>query len=642
MATHSTSTEVLSSTGPLAQIIPGFNERAPQLELTAAVEQAFAERHTLIAEAGTGTGKTFAYLVPALLSGKKVIVSTGTKNLQDQLFQNDLPVLSKALKLSINVTLLKGRANYLCLQRLETALADGRFVNRQTVSDIQHIRAWSSQTRTGDISEFTQLPENAESWPLVTSTVDNCLGQDCPHWSDCYLVKARRRAQEADIVIVNHHLFFADMALREGGFAELLPLADAIILDEAHQLPEIASQFFGENVSSRQLIELARDVQLVALLHAKEVKELDEHSRQLTSAVQNMRLALAEPPRRKAWQEIANKPAIQEWIDAIKTKLQGLLELLNTQAERHEELSNLAKRCQEMLTKFTRLTSTTPLNQIHWYEVFSKAFSLHFTPMDIAEPFQQLMQARTQTWIFTSATLAVDNQFEHFIRQLGIKEARTLLLESPFDYRRQAVLYVPEQLVEANQPSYIEEVVNAAIPVLQASRGRAFMLFTSHASLQKAAELLQQRVDFPLFIQGQAPKIQLLEQFKQSKNAILLGTSSFWEGVDVRGDALTCVIIDKLPFTAPDDPILQARIAALTASGQNAFTEYQLPRAVLMLKQGAGRLIRDQADYGVLMICDLRLLQRSYGHTFLASLPRMARTRNLAKVVGFLNAIGQS
>jgi len=630
------SQNLLGNQGPLAKIIPGYSEREPQLQLTQAIEKALYEQEVLIAEAGTGTGKTFAYLVPALLSGKKIIISTGTKNLQDQLFHYDLPTLNKAFKLNIKVALLKGRANYVCLQRLNNAHADGRFTSRQVASDVSQLKAWLAHTQTGDTSEFSQLPENAEVWPVVTSTADNCLGQECPHWSDCYLVKARRKAQEADLVIVNHHLFFADMALREEGFAELLPLAEAIILDEAHQLPEVASHFFGESISSRQLLELARDMQLLALQQAKEIKEFDRFCQQLQLAVQNMRLAFGEPPRRKPWHEIASKSSLQQAILQLKEPLQDLLTLLNNQAERSEELTNGAKRCQDLLTKFSRLTGVTEAKQIHWYEVFSKAFSLHFTPMEIAEPFQQMMQTANKAWVFTSATLAVNGTFAHFAAQLGIKNANTLLLASPFNYKRQSVLYVPNNMLEANQPDYTEAVVKAALPVLKASRGRAFMLFTSHAALQTAAQLLQQRLDFPLLVQGQAPKLQLLTEFKRLKNAILLGTSSFWEGVDVRGEALSCVIIDKLPFMAPDDPILQARTAALQAEGQNAFMEYQLPRAVLMLKQGAGRLIRDAADHGVLMICDLRLVQKSYGNIFLASLPPMARTRHLDKVIQFL------
>ncbi|MDF2867163.1 MAG: helicase [Gammaproteobacteria bacterium] len=576
-----------------------------------------------------------------MLSGKKVIISTGTKNLQDQLFHYDIPTLSKALRISVKVALLKGRANYLCLQRLNNAYGDGRFTSPQVANDVLQLKSWLAHTRTGDISEFSQLPENAEVWPVVTSNADNCLGQECPYWSDCYLVKARRKAQEADVVIVNHHLFFADMVLREEGFAELLPLAEAIILDEAHQLPEVASHFFGESVSSRQLNELARDMQLLASHQAKEIKEFDKFCQQLQLAVQNMRLAFGEPPRRKPWHEIASKASLQQAITQLKEPLQDLLSLLNNQAERSEELANGAKRCQELLTKFSRLTGVTEAKQIHWYEVFSKAFSLHFTPMDIAQPFQQMMQAANKAWVFTSATLAVNGNFNHFAAQLGIKDAKTLLLESPFNYKQQAVLYVPNKMVEATQPNYTEEVIKAAIPVLQASRGRAFMLFTSHLALQTAAQLLQQRLDFPLLVQGQAPKLQLLTEFKRLKNAILLGTSSFWEGVDVRGEALSCVIIDKLPFMAPDDPILQARTAAIQAAGQNAFMEYQLPRAVLMLKQGAGRLIRDQTDHGVLMICDVRLIQRSYGNIFLASLPPMARTRHLDKVVQFFKHLLQ-
>jgi ATP-dependent DNA helicase DinG len=633
------SSDVLDDKGLLAAHIVGFAARAPQLTLAAAIEQALANKTTLIAEAGTGTGKTFAYLVPAILAGKKVIVSTGTKNLQDQLFYKDVPLLSKALQRPIKVALLKGRANYLCLHRMENAYQQGRFNSQQAAIDLQVLRLTHGQTRSGELSEFSQLPESAEVWPIATSTADNCLGQDCEFWSDCYLVKARRKAQEADIVIVNHHLFFADMALREEGFAELLPLAEAVILDEAHQLPEVASLFFGESLSSRQLSELARDILSVALQHAKDVREFPLLVTKLEQALQTMRVAFGEPPRRKPWQDMANKAELNAAMSQLKLVLQDLLALLNQQAERGEELANMAKRCGEIKTKFSRLIGKTPVGQIHWYEVFTKAFSLHFTPMDIAQPFQQVMQAAKQSWIFTSATLTVNGDFQHFTAQLGIDQATTLNLESPFNYKQQAVLYLPADIIAPDQPGFIDALVKAAIPVLQASQGRAFMLFTSHAALQAAAKLLREQLDFPLLIQGQAPKMQLLEQFKQLSKPILLGTSSFWEGVDVRGPTLSCVIIDKLPFATPDDPILQARIAVLQEAGQNPFLTYQLPRAVLMLKQGAGRLIRDQSDHGVLMICDSRLLQRSYGRIFLASLPPMARTRHLQRVVQFLHML---
>lgn len=633
-----TSRDVLSANSLLSKVIPGFSERVQQLQLTEAIEQALATYETLIAEAGTGTGKTFAYLVPALLSGKKVIVSTGTKNLQDQLFYQDLPVLSKALKIPLKVALLKGRANYICLHRLETAYNDGRFTSRQAASDLQTIKMQLATTRTGEMAEFS-LPENAEVWPSITSTAENCLGQDCSFWADCFLVKARRKAQEAEVVIVNHHLFFADMVLREEGFGELLPLAEAVILDEAHQLPEIASHFFGEVISSRQLLELANDMQLVGLQFAKELQEFERFCYALTGAVHDMRLALGGLPRRKPWHEISHKSELQHSITMVRTALENLLNLLEAQAERSEELTNGKKRCQELLTRFIILTGATPAKQIHWYEVFNKAFSIHFTPMDIAEPFQQLQKATKQAWIFTSATLAVNNSFQHFAEQLGITAAKNLLLESPFNYKQQAVLYVPEYMAAPNQPNYTEEVVRAALPVLKASRGRAFMLFTSHSALKAAANLLAEYLDFPLLVQGQAPKIQLLERFRQLTNPILLGTASFWEGVDVKGEALSCVIIDKLPFATPDDPILQARIKVLNDNGQNAFLEYQLPRAVLMLKQGAGRLIRDQADYGVLMICDLRLVQRNYGKAFIESLPPMAKTRRLASVTQFFESL---
>lgn len=632
---HPKSSSLLAAEGPIAGLIPGFAERQSQLEMAEAVEQAMQENTVLVAEAGTGTGKTFAYLVPALMSGQKVIISTGTKNLQDQLFHKDFPIIRKALASSVKVALLKGRASYLCLQRIQRYLTDGRFINRETIQQLHVVERWSRSTQTGDLAELAEVPEDSQVWPYVTSTADNCLGQNCPLWQDCFLVKARRKAQEADIVVVNHHLFFADLAIKDQGFGELLPLAHILIFDEAHQLPEIATQFFGESISSRQLIELVRDAEAAMVQEAKDATALKLTTDSLQKAVADMRLAFGEANRRKPWQVIKHKPQLQQAIASVKEILYTLTELLESLAIRGKELAHCWRRSHELKNVFEKLTALEAPGHIHWYEVYTKAFVVYLTPLTIDKQFQVLFTAKEQAWIFTSATLSVDRDFSHFINQLGLMNARTLQLESPFNYNRQALLYLPPAMPEPQQPAYIYALIKAALPVLQASQGRAFLLFTSHTALRTAAELLQGHLPYPVLIQGQLPKIQLLEQFCRLGNAVLLGTSSFWEGVDVRGNALSCVIIDKLPFAAPDDPILQAKASSLQQQGLDAFTAYQLPKAVIALKQGIGRLIRDVEDRGVLMIADPRILTRSYGQIFLSSLPPVPITQNIAEVKTF-------
>ena len=627
--------EILSGDGPFAELIPGFAPRPQQQELAEAIAHAIENHEVFIAEAGTGTGKTFAYLVPALLSGLKVIISTGTKNLQDQLFHKDLPLVREALAVGGDVALLKGRANYLCLHRMELALSEGRFRSRGDVADLQTIRNWSAITQSGDIAELTQLAEDAPLWPQVTSTADNCLGTDCERLDECFLVKARRRAQEADLLVVNHHLLFADMALRDGGFGELLPGANAFILDEAHQLPETASNFFGITLSGNQLLELVRDSIVEDIREAGESGYLRQAAEYLEKTVKNLRLALGSELRRGQWRELADQPEVTAAVADVRSALDELAKHLEPLAARGKGLENCQRRCLDLSTRFAQVSAQAPDDYIHWFETHTRSFTLNLTPMDVAQMFRAQLDAKPCAWIFTSATLAVGDQFDHFTHRLGLEEATARRWDSPFDFPHQAVLYVPPEMPDPNSPGYTRAVVEQALPVLEASRGRAFLLFTSHRALQEAAALLQERIEYPLLVQGQMPRSRLLEQFRALGNAVLLGTGSFWEGVDVRGEALSCVIIDKLPFASPGDPVLQARIDSMRERGGNPFMEYQLPQAVITLKQGVGRLIRDVNDRGVLMLCDPRLGTKSYGKVFLDSLPPMSKTRKLEVVQRF-------
>jgi ATP-dependent DNA helicase DinG len=625
--------EILGPDGLLSRHIPGFAFRPQQLGMAQAVERAIEQDRVLVSEAGTGTGKTFAYLVPALLSGKKIIVSTGTRNLQDQLFHRDLPLVRDTLGSPARIALLKGRANYLCPQRMDSAGASGRLPTQQ-VGQLMRVRDWAWRTRSGDIAELG-LPEDAGIWPHVTSTSDNCLGQDCPELPRCHLAEARRKAQEADLVVVNHHLLCADLALKDGGFGEILPGADCFILDEAHQLPDVAGNFFGLSLSHRQLMDLARDVETAYLKDARDAPGVADGVETLKKAVRDFRLGFGPEPRRGPWRDIENDNGIQQSMSALGDALAQLAAVLGNLEGRSKDLDHCRGRSAELKLLLDTLAGVESENAIRWYETHKQGFRLNQTPLEVAEVFQAQMGAHRGSWIFTSATLAVGESFQHFQQQLGIPEADTGRWDSPFDYARQALLLLPEGLPEPSAPDFDRRVMELALPVLEASGGRAFLLFTSHRALQLAAQWLERRSAFPLMVQGSAPRAELLERFRRSGNGVLLGTSSFWEGVDVRGQALSCVIIDKLPFVSPGDPVMQARIDSLRRHGGNPFRDFQLPQAVITLKQGAGRLIRDERDHGVLVVCDPRLLTRAYGRAFLASLPPMRRSRRLADVQDF-------
>ncbi|WP_349431315.1 ATP-dependent DNA helicase [Methylomarinum sp. Ch1-1] len=628
--------QIFASDGALASVISGYRPRSAQLEMAEAIASAIAEEQNLIAEAGTGTGKTFAYLLPAILSGKKVIVSTGTKNLQDQLFNKDLPLIRKALKKTpFKAALLKGRANYLCIYRLDNALNSSFGHHKEDAAALAQIKSWSKRTKVGDISEISDVKEGDPVWFNATSTVDNCLGQDCPDYADCFLVKARKRAQESDIIVVNHHLLCADWSIRETGFGELLPNVEVVIIDEAHQLADTASNFLGTSLGGKQLNDLATDTLSEYLSDAKDMPDLRQACEDLQLDVKDLRLAFGLELRRGEWKEIENNPKISGALNAVHEQLQRLTDQLEIASVRSKGLESCFERAETYEAQLDSIINDTHGEWIKWYETHSKSFTLSRTPLDIAKEFKSFMQHHQATWIFTSATLSVANNFVHFSKNLGLFDAATHSWESPFDYPNQSLFYHPRGLPKPTQPDYTDKIIEFVVPVLEASRGRAFFLFTSHRALQRAAQLLEDRLEYPLLVQGRRSKSALLEEFKQQGNAILLATASFWEGVDVRGDALSCVIIDKLPFASPGDPVLKARLNAMEKQGRNPFFEHQLPAAVIALRQGVGRLIRDVNDKGVLMVCDPRLLKRAYGQMFLDSVPAMKRTRDIADVRQF-------
>ena len=637
--------EYLGQDGPFCEQIPGYQVRDSQLVLCDAIEDALHKGEVLAAEAGTGIGKTFAYLVPSLLAGKKVIISTGTRHLQDQLFHTDLPRVIKALSIQTTPALLKGRSNYLCLHRLTMAPHLG-FINRESRAGLAEIDEWSKLTQSGDISELKTVAEDSYIWPMVTSTADNCLGSECDKWDSCFIVNARKNAQAADVVVINHHLLLADMTLKNEGFAELLPEADAFIIDEAHQLYDVAARFFGNVVSSRQLISLARDSIAEQVNDASDMAELRDHAEQLEKSARDFRITLGDSGLRDTWLKIQNKPSVKQSLDNLESTLKDLLSVLELAAERSRGLEQCYERAQNSLArlKVFRANTSDPEagndeaeeeRSVLWYETYTKSFMLHATPIDVAAIFQKHTDNFSRTWLFTSATLQVNKKFDHFAHNIGLEKYKSGVWDSPFDYQKQSLLYLPDDLPQPSEPSYTTALMKAALPVLNASEGRAFILFTSYYAMHKAFDYLKQVLPFELLMQGDLPKHQLLEKFRQTDNAILLGTSSFWEGVDVRGESLSCVIIDKLPFASPGDPVMQARIDAIKRSGGQPFMEFQVPQAVIALKQGVGRLIRDVNDSGVVMIGDPRLKQKSYGKIFLNSLPSMPQTSDIKDIEAF-------
>lgn len=630
---------ILSDHGRLSTALPGFIARKPQSDLAEAIAEAISNKSILVAEAGTGTGKTYAYLVPALLSRKKAIISTATKTLQDQLYQKDLPTLVRALGVSVRIQNLKGRANYICQHRVELHAEQGQFHSPQTAHEILHVRDKLSQMNDGERSELPELSEDSPVWPYVTSTTDNCLGAECPNYEDCFLVKARKRALDADLVVINHHLFFADSRLKQDGFGELLPGVDLVVFDEAHQLAEIATNFNGERVGTRQFTDLLDDM-------IKEWPVLD---------LANQPLKILSHKADKLMDELVSSFSAREdrlsWDEASRNKL--FMTLWGSWLSLKDELLacfnevNLAEtpalgRCKERLEELEQILqsfSQANTDKIRWLERFKHTLVFHATPYDVAQFFSELLRRQACTYVFTSATLTMASSFDCFCKPLGLNKARTLLLPSPFDYQQQALLYLPRSIPDPKDLGYYQALLQRAMPIIEACGGRCFFLFTSHKALKQVAQLMHNTLNYPLLIQGDEAKPILLARFRQLGNAVLLGTATFWEGVDVKGEALSCVIIDKLPFASPVDPVTRGRMAYLKERGLSGFDELSLPGAVIALKQGVGRLIRDVTDKGVLMIGDPRLTGREYGRQILASLPELPRTRDERKVLDFISEL---
>jgi ATP-dependent DNA helicase DinG len=648
---HSTSRfdlhELFGAHGRLAEHLPGFTVRHEQLAMAEHVAAAITQRHALIVEAGTGVGKTFAYLAPALLAGKRIVISTGTRSLQDQLFRRDLPMLTGVLGRPVRMALLKGRGNYLCNHRLQLAMTQGqaRGLARSLALSLRKVNNWAMQTRKGDIGELAAVAESDPIWSSVTSTRDNCLGAECSFYDRCHLVAARREALAADIVVVNHHLLMADLLLKENGFGDLLPGADAIIVDEAHQLPDVATQAFGTTFNARQLRDFVKDVTSEPLLakitglstrQLELLHELEEQAHLGTQALSG----LADNVDASRWPDLL--------LDVLADSQRILQDFANStagSAEDQTELRSLRDRALDLVARCNlfatdKAATADQVAAVRWATINKSGFSLHYAPVDVARPLGELIRKQGGAWIFTSATLAIGSDLNHFASRIGLPDAERHQFGSPFDYARQALLYLPRGLDMPSTPQHTQQVVTAALPVIAASGGRAFLLFTSYRALREAAERLRalwgDAAPYPLLVQGEAPRDVLLKQFREYGNAVLLGTGSFWEGVDVKGEALCVVVIDKLPFAVPDEPLTRARLAAIEQRGGNPFMEEQVPQAVVALKQGVGRLIRDQHDFGVIMLCDRRLTTRSYGRLFLDSLPPMPRTETLGEVQQFL------
>jgi ATP-dependent DNA helicase DinG len=668
-AHHAELSTLFADDGTLAKGIEGYRPRSAQLTMAQAVANAIEAADSIIVEAGTGTGKTYAYLVPAMLWGGKVIVSTGTKNLQDQLFLRDIPTVRKALNAPVSVALLKGRANYVCHYHVERASQNGRLFSRQDAAWLRQINLFLKTTKTGDKAELASVPENAPVWNLVTSTRDNCLGSDCAYYKDCFVMRARKEAQQADVVVVNHHLFFADVMLKDTGMAELLPAANTIIFDEAHQLPETATLFFGETISTNQILELARDSVAEGLSHARDAVDWVAIAAPLERAARDLRLVFRQDGSRLSIKQIDNDAALAKPFYEVLPKLEQALSdftgALEAQAERAETIEQCHRRAVALCEKLEAWVDPKPPKapkkegddegkeggsaaavdeRVRWVEVFANSVQLHLTPLSIAPIFSRQRAGQPRAWVFTSATLSVRGNFTHYAAQLGLDRDRSMTLDSPFDYASQGLLYVPRDLPQPSDPRFTDAVLDATLPLIEAAGGKTFLLCTTLRAVNRAAERLtdefaQRGWDFPLLVQGQASRTELLDRFRTLGNAVLVGSQSFWEGVDVRGEALSLVVIDKLPFAPPDDPVLSARMEALEKKGLSPFAVHQLPHAVITLKQGAGRLIRSETDRGVLMICDPRLVEKNYGRQIWQSLPPFKRTREAETAAEFLRSL---
>ena len=640
LATELNVDAVLGRDGIIGEHIADFESRASQLGMAELISEAIALGESRVIEASTGIGKSFAYLVPAFLCNARVVISTGTRNLQDQLYQKDIPLIRKAIVSAKKVALLKGRSNYCCPQRLNKYRREDRFRSREMAAIFSAISAWSELSDSGDIGEFAEIPENDSLWYYATSNADNCLGSECPQIDKCFVLKARKRAMDADILVINHHLYFSDLALKEDGFGELLPEADVLIFDEAHQLPDIAGNFYGQQITLRQIDTLCRDIIEAEVAEAAESKALRKRSDFLNKCAADMRLALRSFPQKGEWERIQHAPAIQQVMQSLQQSIDALDDELEPMVSRGKELAMCHRRVQALKLALAGFLEVDD-NQVSWYELNERSFRLVRSPLEVAQAFRkQLEAAAFASVIFTSATLSSQQSFRYYCERLGLDDIDSVSFDSPFDYQQQAMLYLPTHLPEPSDDRYPRVFGELCRELVEACAGHCFILFTSYRMLTLTAEYLRSQVDYPLLIQGELQRNELLQQFIKIENPVLLGTSSFWEGVDVKGDQLRCVIIDKLPFKSPHDPVYRRRIQQVNQLGGNAFFEIQVPEATISLRQGVGRLIRDTGDYGIVALCDNRLHTKSYGKGMLKSLPPMRRSSDLDEIREFARKIG--
>ena len=641
---NSSTDNFFSPQGPLNDCLNNYQLRAEQVEMAKSVSNAIKDKESLVIEAGTGVGKTFAYLYPSLLKGGRVVISTATKNLQDQLFFNDIPKIREALKISVKVNILKGRANYICKLRMENTNQEGMFFNKNDAKYLHLIKAFSDNSDSGEVSEISKIPENSAIWPMVTSTKENCLGQDCEFYKNCFLVKARKEALESEVLIVNHHLFFADFVLKDAELSEILPKANTVIFDEAHQVPLVASFFLGEFISSSQIINLIQDCQQSFIKYPDTIKILDSLAKDLQENIFELKALISPSSVRLNINKLQDYDAFKETYKTLIAKLDLLETILSKHAEDNAESQRLFDRATELTIKLNSWLKRDNQNDIYWLEVFARTIQFNATPISVAEQFNKFQKKADSAWIFTSATLSINGSFDHFTSLLGLKKSRTQYLQSPFNYSENAFLYVPKEIPDPKDELFNLVLVKKALPLIRAAKGRAFILATSLKSMEEIGALLKDefeknKIDYPVITQGEGPKNDLLNQFKKHGNAVLIGSLSFWEGIDVRGPTLSLVIIDKLPFQSPGDPVFESKIKLLTEEGANAFMSMQLPEAIIRLKQGVGRLIRDDHDKGVMVICDRRIIEKSYGMKIWKSLPSFKRTRSESAVINFLEEL---
>jgi ATP-dependent DNA helicase DinG len=627
-----------SRTGLLSRCHPGYEFRPGQLEMAEAVEAALAEKRHLIAEAGTGTGKTLAYLVPAILSGKRVVISTGTKNLQEQLFYKDVPFLQKHLGRNLQVCYMKGRNNYACRQKIYDAEKDAALEGLEEVADFEIIRNWEKTTETGDRAEIKTLPENTSAWAKIDARRDLCSGKKCPQFERCFLTLMHQRAHESDIIIVNHHLFFADLSVKEEDSAGIIPEYGAVVLDEAHEIEDIAGQYFGISISNYQFDELKRDITAIAQRKSFGSHELDRILISVGDAATRFFSIFGSSSGRTGFRE--HEAFLENYEEQYSDVLHGL-ELISAHLQliknAPEEVIPLFTRCAALARNLEVWMAGNDRRLVYWVERRGRGCFLQATPIDVSQILAGKLFNSVETVVLTSATLAVAGNFDYSSKRLGLDSARELVVPGHFDYPSQALFYVPQHLPDPRNPAFVRDASDEIARILRASRGRAFVLFTSYQQMRTVHDRVSFEIEYPTLLQGTGPRSALLEEFRSTRNCVLFATSSFWQGVDVPGEQLSCVIIDKLPFAVPNDPVVEARIRAIREDGGNAFYEYQIPQAALALKQGFGRLIRSRNDRGVLVLLDNRISKQRYGQVFFDSLPNYRFTTEFNDVESFFD-----